>query len=105
MAARRGGLYSASGSTSGAARLSRRNLELGRACVARRLSRPGINLLFRGIAAYAARYNIEVMFGCASLPGADPNALALPLSYLYYYNLAPPALRPRALPSAITICG
>ena len=38
------------------------------------------------------------MFGCASLPGTDPAALALPLSYLYHYHLAPPALRPRALP-------
>jgi L-ornithine Nalpha-acyltransferase len=37
------------------------------------------------------------MFGCASLPGTDPGALTLPLSYLYYYHLAPPALRPRAL--------
>jgi putative hemolysin len=37
------------------------------------------------------------MFGCASLPGTDPDALALPLSYLYHHHLAPPALRPRAL--------
>jgi putative hemolysin len=27
-----------------------------------------------------------------------PEALALPLSYLYYHHLAPPALRPTALP-------
>jgi putative hemolysin len=38
------------------------------------------------------------MFGCASLPGTDPQALALPLSYLYYHHLAPPGLRPKALP-------
>jgi putative hemolysin len=38
------------------------------------------------------------MFGCASLPGTDPDALAAPLSYLYYHHLAPPALRARALP-------
>ena len=38
------------------------------------------------------------MFGCASLPGTDTDALAAELSYLYYYHLAPPALRPRALP-------
>ena len=37
------------------------------------------------------------MFGCASLPGTDPEVLALPLSYLYHHHLAPPALRPKAL--------
>jgi putative hemolysin len=37
------------------------------------------------------------MFGCASLPGTDPDAIAIPLSYLHHYHLAPPALRPRAL--------
>src|SRR5205085_11270077 len=36
--------------------------------------------------------------GCASLPGTDPDALGSSLSYLYYHHLAPPALRPRALP-------
>jgi L-ornithine Nalpha-acyltransferase len=38
------------------------------------------------------------MFGCASLPGTDPDALALELTYLYYNHLAPAAIRPRALP-------
>jgi putative hemolysin len=38
------------------------------------------------------------MFGCASLPGTDPDSLAVPLSYLYHYHLAAPSLRPRALP-------
>jgi putative hemolysin len=38
------------------------------------------------------------MFGCASLPGTDPATLAVPLSYLHHHHLAPPALRPRALP-------
>jgi putative hemolysin len=37
------------------------------------------------------------MFGCASLPGTDPAALALPLSYLYHNHLAPAPLRPVAL--------
>ena len=31
--------------------------------------------------------------------GTDPEALALPLSYLYHYHLAPPALRTKALPN------
>lgn len=74
-------------------------LELGRSCVdARYRTRPTIELLWRGIAAYVFRHRIEVMFGCASLPGTDPQALALPLSYLYHHHLAPPALRVRARP-------
>jgi TPR repeat protein len=32
--------------------------------------------------------------------GSYPQALALPLSYLYHHHLAPPALRPRALAGA-----
>ena len=31
-----------------------------------------------------------------NLPGTDPKALAVPLSYLYHYHLAPEARRPRA---------
>ncbi|HCH56893.1 MAG TPA: hemolysin-like protein [Rhodospirillaceae bacterium] len=73
-------------------------LELGRSCVeAEYRNRPTMQLLWQSIAQYIFRYDIVVMFGCASMPGTDPQALALPLSYLYYYHLAPPALRPRAL--------
>ena len=54
--------------------------------------------MWSGIAAYVFHYEIELMFGCASLPGTDPDALAVPLSYLYHHHLAPPALRARALP-------
>ena len=57
-----------------------------------------MQLLWSGIAAYVFHYDIALMFGCASLPGTDPEALATPLSYLYYHHLAPPALRARALP-------
>jgi putative hemolysin len=56
-----------------------------------------MQLLWRGISAYVFQHQIALMFGCASLPGTEPQALALPLSYLYYHHLAPPALRPRAL--------
>jgi putative hemolysin len=75
-------------------------LELGRSCVDPQYrNRATMQLLWRGIALYVVLNKIEIMFGCASLPGTDPEALALPLSYLYYHHLAPPALRPRALPS------
>jgi len=74
-------------------------LELGRSCVeAAHRNRPTMQLLWRSIAAYVAQYDIQLMFGCASLPGTDPEALGNQLSYLYHYHLAPPALRPRALP-------
>jgi putative hemolysin len=56
-----------------------------------------MQLLWNGIAAYVFHYDVTLMFGCASLPGTDPDALATPLSYLHYYHLAPSALRPRAL--------
>jgi putative hemolysin len=75
-------------------------LELGRSCVDPKYrNRATMQLLWQGIALYVVLNNIEVMFGCASLPGTEPEALALSLSYLYYHHLAPPALRPRALPS------
>lgn len=74
-------------------------LELGRSCVdAAARNRPTMQLLWRGIAAYVFHHDIALMFGCASLPGIDPDALALPLSYLHHRHLAPAALRPRALP-------
>jgi putative hemolysin len=75
-------------------------LELGRSCVDQAArTRPAMQLLWRGIAAYVFHYDIAVMFGCASLPGTDAKALAMPLSYLHHHHLAPPELRPRALPS------
>jgi putative hemolysin len=74
-------------------------LELGRSCVdpAYR-ARAVMPLLWSGIATYVFHYDIELMFGCASLPGIDPDQLAVPLSYLYHHRLAPPELRARALP-------
>jgi putative hemolysin len=75
-------------------------LELGRSCVDPSYrGRPAMQLLWAGIAAYVFHYEIALMFGCASLPGTDPDALAEPLAYLFHHHLAPPALRPRALPA------
>ena len=63
-----------------------------------------MQLLWQSIAQYIFRYDILVMFGCASMPGTDPQALALPLSYLYHYHLAPPALRRGRWTSVMSIC-
>jgi L-ornithine Nalpha-acyltransferase len=74
-------------------------LELGRSCVAAEYrGRAVMQLLWRGIAAYIFRHQIDLMFGCASLPSTNPDDFAAELTYLYYNHLAPPALRPRALP-------
>lgn len=73
-------------------------LELGRSCVdAAFRTRAVMALIWRGIAHYVLHHKIDLMFGCASLPGIDPNALQVELSYLHHYHLAPPALRVRAL--------
>jgi putative hemolysin len=69
-------------------------LELGRSCVlAPYRTRPVLQALWDGIAEYLLAHQIDLMFGCGSLPGTDPQALAEELSYLHYYHLAPPALR------------
>jgi putative hemolysin len=74
-------------------------LELGRSCVDPTYrSGATMQLLWRGIAEYVFYYNITIMFGCASLPGTDPEELRMPLAYLYHHHLAPPALRARAVP-------
>jgi len=98
-AARLGGFYSANEyDITPLVAQSSEILELGRSCVdAAYRQRPAMQMLWSGIAAYVFHHGISLMFGCASLPGTDPDALALPLSYLYYFHLAPPALRPRAL--------
>jgi putative hemolysin len=76
-----------------------RIMELGRSCVdGAYRNRAPMQLLWRGIAAYVFHYQIDLMFGCASLPGTDPDALGTELTYLYHNHLAPPAVRPRALP-------
>lgn len=75
-------------------------LELGRSCVdSTHRGRATMQLLWRGIAAYVNLHGIDLMFGCASLPGIDPDANAAQLTYLYAHHLAPPEIRPRALPS------
>jgi L-ornithine Nalpha-acyltransferase len=74
-------------------------LELGRSCVdAGYRNRATMQLLWRGVSEYVNAYGIDLMFGCASLPGTNPQELAVQLSYLYHYHLAPEALRATALP-------
>ncbi len=77
-----------------------RLMELGRSCVHLDYrNRAVMQLLWRGIAAYVFRHDIDLMFGCASLPGTDPDALSVELTYLKAHHLAPPEIRPVALAS------
>jgi len=77
-------------------------LELGRSCVhAHYRNRSTMQLLWRGIGAYVRHYDIKLLFGCASFPGADPEEHAAHLSYLYNNHLATPEIRTSALPRAI----
>ncbi|MCW5772242.1 MAG: GNAT family N-acetyltransferase [Rhodospirillaceae bacterium] len=75
-------------------------LEMGRSCVeSRHRTRAAMQLLWRGVTAYVLANRIDILFGCASLHGTDPTEMAAPLSYLYHNHLAPPDMRPVALPS------
>jgi putative hemolysin len=53
--------------------------------------------LWHGIAAYVFQRDVDVMIGCASLEGIDPDRLALPLSYLHHFARAPEPWRTHAL--------
>jgi len=74
-------------------------LELGRSCVHKHYrDRATMQLLWRGIGAYVTHYDIKLLFGCASFPGANPEVHAEHLSYLYNNRLAPEEFRARAAP-------
>jgi len=80
-----------------------RVLELGRSCVAADYrNRAVMQLLWRGIAAYIFRHKIDLMFGCASLPGNDVSEMALPLSYLHHFHPMPQDIRVTARPELAT---
>ena len=73
-------------------------LELGRSCVDPRYrTKAAMQLLWKGITDYVMHYKIEIMFGCASLPGTDPGQHKVPLSYLHHRHLAPPEFRMKAI--------
>ncbi|WP_111388390.1 GNAT family N-acetyltransferase, partial [Rhodoplanes serenus] len=74
-------------------------LELGRSCVLPPYrNKRTVELLWHGIWTYVLRHRVDVMLGCASLEGTDPEALALPLSFLHHFAAAPEPWRARALP-------
>jgi len=80
-------------------RSGRRLVELGRSCVhPDHRKGAAMLLLWNGLADYVIARGIEVMFGVASFPGADPVPHELALGWLHHHHLAPPSLRVRARP-------
>lgn len=76
-----------------------RFLELGRSCVLPPYrNKRTVELLWHGVWSYVRQNKFDVMIGCASLEGTDPDRLALPLSFLHHYAGAPPDWRANALP-------
>ena len=75
-------------------------LELGRSCVAKDYrSTVVMQFMWRGLMTYLVRNDIELMFGCASLPGIDPETMKLELAYMHHYCSVPDELPAvRALP-------
>ena len=73
-----------------------RFLELGRSCVLPRYrNKRTVELLWHGIWAYVRRHQFDVMIGCASFEGTDPDRLALPLSFLHHFAATPDNWRAR----------
>jgi putative hemolysin len=76
-----------------------RFLELGRSCVAKDYrGKRVLELLWRGLWAYARHHRIDVMIGCASLPGAESARHAEALAFLRAQAGAPQDWLAHALP-------
>lgn len=72
-------------------------LELGRSCVlAQYRGTPVIELLWQGIWNYVRHYKVDVMFGCASFDGIDPDIHADTLSFLGHHTSLPDEWHARA---------
>jgi len=102
VAERHGGFYTAGEFEIGALMTRHqplRFLELGRSCVLPPYrNKRTVELLWHGIWTYVLKHRLDVMIGCASLDGTDPDRIALPLSFLHHYAPAPEPWRARALP-------
>ncbi len=78
---------------------SLRFLELGRSCVLPHYrNKRTVELLWHGCWSYVLQHRLDVMIGCASLEGTNPNANALPLAFLHHFARAPLEWRASALP-------
>jgi len=72
-------------------------MELGRSCVLKPYrNKRTVELLWHGLWTYVREHKVDVMIGCASFAGTDPDVHAMALSFLYHHALAPPEWRCRA---------
>jgi L-ornithine Nalpha-acyltransferase len=77
-----------------------RFLELGRSCVLEPYrNKKTVELLWQGIWAYVQHHKIDVMFGCASLEGTNPDRLKQELSFLHHFAKPAEGWNARAIPS------
>lgn len=80
-------------------RTTRHFMELGRSCVLKPYrNRRTVELLWQGLWTYVREHGVDVMLGCASFPGTDPQEHALALSFLHHYARAPEDWRVAAHP-------
>lgn len=69
----------------------KRFVEIGRSCVLPQWrGRRAIETLWQGIWAHILDRRYDAMIGCASFPGADRQAVAEPLSFLFHHARAEP---------------
>ncbi len=74
-------------------------MELGRSCVLKEYrNKRSVELLWHGLWTYVRQHKVDVMIGCASFPGTDPETHAMALSFLHHHALAPPEWRCSAHP-------
>lgn len=67
-----------------------RFLEVGRSCVLKPYrNKRSVELLWHGLWTYVREHNLDVMIGCASFEGTDPQEHAMALSFLHHNALAP----------------
>lgn len=79
---------------------TKRFLELGRSCVLQPYrNKKTVELLWHGIWAYVLRHKIDVMIGCASIEGTNPDLMGEQLSFLHHNASAPADWNVKALDS------
>ncbi len=80
-----------------ASKPNHRFMELGRSCVLKPYrTKRTVELLWHGLWTYVREHKVDVMIGCASFEGTDPDAHAMALSFLHHHARAPEEWRVRA---------
>jgi putative hemolysin len=80
-----------------AAKAGSRFMELGRSCVLKPYrNKRTVELLWHGLWTYIREHRVDVMIGCASFEGINPDEHAMALSFLYHTSLAREEWRVRA---------